>query len=179
MGMDAITYRTVGGEVLDLTGLDEAQAGYLATCRAALEGGMDWTAFSRLVDGDANPLLGPTGGVITRAVYAHPLFRAVRDMEDRLGVAQGKLRATPETDYASDPFADEWISTSEAVARKGVSLVGLHKAIARGSVIAHPAREGGKWLRVSANSLAAWKLSPGRQAASHHRTVTRRPLGTD
>lgn len=172
--MDAITYRTVGGEVLDLTGLDEAHAGYLATCRAALEGGMDWTAFSRLVDGDANPLLGPTGGVITRAIYAHPLFRAVRDMEDRLGVAQGKLRrVAPETEYASDPFADEWISTSEAVARKGVSLVGLHKAIARGSVIAHPAREGGKWLRVSANSLAAWKLNQGRQA------VTRRPRGTD
>jgi len=173
--MDAVTYRTVGGDVLDLTGLDEAEAGYLATCRAAMEDGMDWTAFSRLVDGGASPLLGPTGGVITRAVYDHPLFRAVRDMEDRLGVAQGKLRASPETDYTSDPFAaDEWISTSEAVTRKGVSLVGLHKAITRGDVIAHPAREGGTWLLVSANSLAAWQPSRGHQAAGRRRSVARR-----
>lgn len=170
--MEATTYRTLDGRVLDLAGLRPREAAFLAECRAALARGMDWTAFAQLLDGPTNPLLRATGGVVTAEVYAHPLFVAGRDMEDRLGISQGKLRARPGAPALGlDPCADEWLGATEAAARKGVSLSGLHKAVDRGDVIARPAKEGGTWIAVSGNSLEAWqpqRAKAHRRAAAPH-----------
>lgn len=171
--LDATTFRTLDGRVLDLAGLRPPEAAFLAECRAAFRSGMAWAAFAQVLDGPTNPLLHSSGGVVTADVYVHPLFVAARDMEDRLGIAQGKLRSRPGAAPAlgSDPFADEWLSVTEAAVRKGVSVTGLHKAIARGDVVARPAKEGGTWLVVSANSLEGWQPQ---RAKAHRRTAAPR-----
>src|SRR5438093_2893411 len=118
-----------------------------------------------MVEGDENPLVRATGGWVTRTVWQHPLWQAVRDMEDRLGVQQGELAAEPGDDPARDPVADHWVSVTQAATRKGVTRPGLHKAIARGDVIARPIRPNHSWLEVSANSLDAWQPMAVRQHA--------------
>src|SRR5688572_21554227 len=83
----ASTYTTLDGRVLDLTGLDEEERAYIGRCYAAYRRGADFVAFSELVDRkEHSPLLRSTDGVITRAVYDHPLFQAVRDLEFRLEI---------------------------------------------------------------------------------------------
>jgi hypothetical protein len=163
------TYRTLDGQILDLTGISDELQRYLADCEAAYRAGMPWEQFNVLAEGEGSPLVRATGGWVTRAVWDHPVFRAARDMEDRLGIAQGYIGLDPEIDPASDPFADEWIPATAAAAQVGVSLAGLHKAIARGEIIARPAKPGGTRLVVSANSLAQWAPSPVRQAAGRAR----------
>ncbi|MGH2354983.1 MAG: hypothetical protein ACRDI2_22175 [Chloroflexota bacterium] len=160
------TYRTLDGRVLDLTGLDEEQRAYFERCYTAYLRGTDFLKFSELVDRkEHNPLLRPTDGWITREIYAHPLFQAVRDLEFRLEIQQDVISPDPGDDLGRDPVADEWIPAVEAAQRKGVSLPGLHKAIRRGDVIARQADPARSWLVVSANSLATWSPNPRRQAA--------------
>ena len=157
------TYTTIHDTVLDLSELTDEERAYFERCAAAYRAGMRWGAFSNLVTGPDNPLLRPTGGRVTRAVWEHPLFQAVSDLEDRLGIQQGELE--PEGSFEQDPLGDEWLSVARAAEQKGVTVQGLHKAIARGDVIAHPAKAGGTRLAVSARSLRRWAPSPRRQRA--------------
>lgn len=156
------TYATLTGPVLDLTDRTEAEQRYLEQALAAYRAGIDWAEFNNtFVSGTANPLL--RGGMITEEAWANPVFRSVRDLGARLGIAQG--RVAPEGEPATDPLRDDWVSVAEAAARKGVSVPGLHRAIKRGAVVARPSKRGGSWLMVSTNSLARWTPDPARQAA--------------
>ena len=111
-------------------------------------------------------MLRATGGIITRELRRlHPAFRAIRDLEDRAGMRDGSLRREPDFDPDANPFADEWISTSDAAARKGVTLGGLLGAVRRGDVIARPRQPGGTWREVSLASLEHWQPDTARQAA--------------
>jgi hypothetical protein len=65
-----------------------------------------WSAFSHLIQGTANPLLADTAGRVTQDVLAHPLYQAVRDLEDRLGIDQGWLSSEAADDVASRPGAN-------------------------------------------------------------------------
>jgi hypothetical protein len=158
------TYRTLDGEILDLRRLTDAEREFLQQCRAAYEAGMVWREFAnRFVVGLENPLVKPTHGWITRQIWDHPLFQAVHDLGDRLGIRQGML--APEGNAEADPFADGWIPSAEAAERKKVTLPGLHRAIDRGDVIARPAEHDGRRLVVSVNSLDRWSPNRTRQAA--------------
>jgi hypothetical protein len=168
-----LTYTTLEGQVLDLTGINEHERAYLEGCVAAYRAGIPWETFTELAEGNGNPLVRAAGGRVTQAVWNHPLFQTVYDLEARLGIAQGFLAPEPGVDMNRDPFADAWVPAVEAARRKGVSLSGLHAAIERGEVIARPARAGGTRLVVSANSLARWTPSPVRQAAGRQRALTR------
>jgi hypothetical protein len=53
----------------------------------------------------ANPLVRATEGWVTDAVWRHPLFRALRDLEDRLGIRQGELGPDPDDDIGREPLA--------------------------------------------------------------------------
>jgi hypothetical protein len=166
MGMlRMLTYRTLDSRVLDLGRLTAEETAFLDRCIAAYRDGVTWEALSRLVEGTDNPLLRETGGRVTPAIWEHPLYQAVRDLEDRVGIRQGQLGLARGDDPARDPFADEWIPTTEAAARKGVTLPGLHKAIKRGDVIARSTAPGRIRLIVSVNSLDSWSPNPVRQAA--------------
>jgi hypothetical protein len=85
------TYVLVSGAVLDLSGLTGRERQFLSRCYAAYQAGMDWTDFALLAEGRSVPPIRDTGGWITQAVRAHPLYRAVRDLEDRLGILQREL----------------------------------------------------------------------------------------
>lgn len=160
-----LTYVTLEGDVYDLTGLSDEERTFYEGRVTAYRAGERWAEFARAVEGTANPLIRATGGRITRAVLDHPLYRATRDLEDRLGIQQGKVGPSPGDDPASDPFQDEWIPVHEAATRKGVTVPGLHGAIRRGQVTARPAKPGGSRLLVSLRSLNRWTPNAIRQAA--------------
>src|SRR5215207_5749923 len=122
------TYLTLDGRVLDLSGLDEEQRQFLDRCMAAYRANVPVLEVNRLVEGLENPLLPPTGGWVTRAVWLHPLFQAVSDIEGRLSIRQGAPRE-PDDTYDCDPFADEWLLLDEAAQRKGVAVPELKRAI--------------------------------------------------
>lgn len=166
------TYATIDGRFLDLTHLTDVERAYLDRCVGEYRDGIDAATFNnRFVAGLEHPLLRETNGWITRQVWDHPLYQAVRDLGARLGIIQGHL--APEGDFETDPIADQWLSTSEAARQKGVSVSALHKAIERGDLIARPAKPGGSWLVVSANSLARWAPNPVRQAAGRRAAIAR------
>jgi len=100
----AATYTTVDGRTLDLTGLTAEERQHLMRCYAAYRAGMAWDQFSHLVVGTENPLLRQTRGVVTPEVWHHPLYQAIRDLEDRLGIQQGEVEPDPGDDVERDPF---------------------------------------------------------------------------
>ena len=99
------SYVTLDGQVLDLSHLSEEERQFLSRCVDAYRQGVDWLALGAFVDGKENPLVRATGGLITREVWEHPLYRAARDLEDRLGIRQGELVPDPGDDPPSDPLA--------------------------------------------------------------------------
>lgn len=159
------TYNTLTGRVLDLMNLDHEKEAYFRRCYEAYRVNMRWGEFGNLVAGEENPLVRAAGGWVTRVVYDHPLFQAVRDLEDRLGLRQGELAPEPGLDTEREPLVDQWVPVSEAATSKAVTISAVHQAIDRGDLIARPAKPGGAWLVVSVNSLARWTPNPVRQAA--------------
>ena len=101
------TYTLVSGVVLDLSGLTAEEREFLSRCYTAYRAGMDWSDFTLLAEGSSNPLVRDAGGWITPAVQAHPLYRAVRDLEDRLGILQQALEPEAGDDVRQDPLAAE------------------------------------------------------------------------
>jgi hypothetical protein len=98
------SYRTRNGNVLDLSELSEAERAFFDACYRAYRQGWNGITVGRMVEGSENPLLWPTGGVITRAVWETPLFQAVSDLEARAGVNGGNLKPEPGIDPAPDPL---------------------------------------------------------------------------
>ena len=169
------TFTTLDRRVLDLQSLSSDNTAYLHRCYDAYRSGVDWVHFNNAyVNGPENPLLTQTHGMVTREVWNHPLYQAVRDLGDRLGISQGML--APSGDGERDPMDDEWIPSAIAARDKGVSLPGLHKAITRGDVIARPSRPAGKRLLISTRSLECWQPSLVRQNARRVGDVNR-PVG--
>ncbi len=158
------SYTTLDGTVIDLTELPPDLEAYLQACLTAYHHDMPWDAFAVLVQGEGSPLV-RAAGMVTREVQRHPLYRALRDLEDRLGIAQGLLAPEPDDLVEVDPWADEWLSVPQAAALKGVTVPGLHSAIRRGAVLARPAPRRRPWYRVSRNSLARWTPTAVRQQA--------------
>lgn len=105
--MYATTYTTLDGQVLDLAALPDEERNFLARCYAAYRAGASWEEFSVLARGTRNPVVRAAGGRITQEVWDHPLFQAVHDLEDRLGILQGEFAPDPGDDVSRDPFAVE------------------------------------------------------------------------
>jgi hypothetical protein len=112
----ATTYTTLDGRVLDLTGLPDEERIFLARCYAAYRAGVSWEEFIALARGAGNPLVRAAGGRITQGVWDHPLFQAVHDLEDRLGILQGEFTPDPGDDVSRGPFTDKRIPAVAAQA---------------------------------------------------------------
>jgi hypothetical protein len=172
-----LTYTTLDGEVLDLSELTTEERAYFDRTYTTFRAGrLRWGPFANLVTGTENPLTRATGGRVTDTVWTHPLFRAVRDLEDRVGYRTGELVFECEADgdpalLEQDPIADTWLPSAQAAREKGVSLAGLHLAIKRGDLIARPAKPGGARLVVSRNSLDRWMPNEKYQAAGRARAA--------
>jgi len=106
---EMLTYVTLGGEVIDLDDLTPEQRAFLKRCRSEYEANTDWLEFSALAQGPENPLV-RAGGHVTPEVAAHPLYRAVWDLEMRLGTRQAEVVAGPADDPASAPFLERAVS---------------------------------------------------------------------
>ncbi len=156
-----MTYLTLDGRVLDLSGLSDEERRFFGECLERRRAGLAWSEFSLFAQGSRNPLV-VRAGRVTPEVWAHPLFQAVRDLEDRLGIEQGFLRPGPDDDPSTDPLADEWVPSARAAEAKGVTLPGLHKAVKRGDLVGRVER--GR-LEVSRRSLERWTPDRVRQAA--------------
>ena len=117
-GMIMLQYTTLDGRVLDLSALTDEQREYFDRCYAAYRNDLMWVVFTRMVDGPANPLLRETGGVITPKVWDHPLFQAVSDLEDRLGIRQEQIDPDPGDDVERDPLAGEEAAGEDAGASR-------------------------------------------------------------
>lgn len=166
-----LTYTTLDGEVLDLTALTDTERGHLERATGAWAAGVDYAQFANaMLYSRGNPLVAAAGGMVTRDVLVHPLYRALHDLADRLGIAQNRVGPAPgDADAPVDPLADVWLSTTEAATRKGVAVNAIHLAIERGELIARPRVPGGSWRLVSANSLSRWQPSTARQRAGKQR----------
>ena len=79
---------------------------------------------------------------MTKRAVQSALYWALHDLEDRLGIRQGRFLPRKEDRPDRDPFDDEWLPVAEAARRKSVTVPGLHGAIRRGDVIAAPAKQG-------------------------------------
>lgn len=159
------TYRTLDGRILDCRELSEEHQVFLDRILSLYRSRAPYGQVDQLIHGTQNPLLLPTGGIITREIYSHPLYTAVRDLVDRLGILQGEIGAAPGDDLGTDPATDEWLPVSEAATLKGVTAPGIHEAIKRGDLLAKPAKEGSRYLVVSRFSLEAYQPSAARQRA--------------
>jgi hypothetical protein len=74
---------------------------------------MNWMDFTNLVKGEANPLVGPDR-MVTGEASKHPMFRALQDLEDRLGMQQGRLLQREGLDIESDPVGGSLASVTAA-----------------------------------------------------------------
>lgn len=101
-----LTYTTLDGQSLDLSGLSPVEREHFDRCYIAYRADLSWAAFGELVTGNANPAVRAAGGWVTPAVGAHPLYQAIRDLEDRLGIRQGEIGAEEGDDLDRDPVAD-------------------------------------------------------------------------
>jgi len=120
--LTALTYATLDGCVLDLSGLTADERAYLAHCYAAYRSGMRWSDFGELAHGSQHPLLRATGGQVTLAIWEHPLYQATSDLEDRLGIQQDELAPDPGDDVGRDPIADERIRTIAATDEQALTV---------------------------------------------------------
>ncbi|MEX0781831.1 MAG: hypothetical protein WD557_04210 [Dehalococcoidia bacterium] len=155
------TYTTLDGDVLDLKGLLDPHREFLDRAYRSYQVGMDWSEFANAyTNGAENPVLEP-GRRVTRAVAETPLYRALRDLEDRVGIASGRLRPSPADAIERDPFDDALIPIAEAAKQKGVTVQAVHKAIERQSIVATRERP----ACVSQNSLDRWSVNETRRRA--------------
>ena len=97
-------------------------------------------------------------GFVDRALFTSPLFRAVQDLEFRIGIRCQMVGPSPGDDVEADPLRDGSLSVVDVAERKGVSVRAVHKAIARGDLVAH-----GRPASISERSAEAWAISHGRQ----------------
>ncbi len=149
------THIAMDGRAWDLTDLDAEGGAFYDACAAAYRDGASFEDLMTRAHA-GNPLVRANGGWMSGAIWDHPLYQSVRDLADRAGIREGRVAAGVRSDPSRDPFADTWITPAEALARKGVSPMGLQKAIRRGTVIAHVAKPGGTRRLVSAASVDAW-----------------------
>lgn len=97
------TYRTLEGKTLDLEQLTAAEEAFFELCYAAYEREwLGWAQFTNLVWSRVNPVVSEDG-MVDAAAASHPLFLAVRDLEDRLGIREGGL--APEAAAEVAPLA--------------------------------------------------------------------------
>jgi hypothetical protein len=108
-------YTRVDGQVLDLTQLSDVERTFFRRCHEAYLANMPWAVFTNLAERSENPLIAATGGWITPQVREHPLYRAVRDLEDRLGIRQGKLVPDAGDGIASEPIGGTRIPANQAL----------------------------------------------------------------
>ena len=168
------TYTTLDNRVISLVGLTADEEAHFTRCHAFYLDGLAWPEFVNLVSGPANPVVAAQHGRVNRAVWEDPLYQALRDLDDRLGIRQGYLPAEPGDNVDGDPLSgDEWLAVTAAARRKGVAVMTIYYAIQRGEIVARPVgtqrNRQRRRVEVSARSVDSWSPVSGRQVAGRAR----------
>jgi hypothetical protein len=154
-------YVTLDGDVYDPEALSAEHRAHLEKAYVSYRRGAPWRSFGELVFREANPLVAAADGRVNHAVYEHPLFRMLMDLDDRLGIAQGKVAEGRRADLADPMRGDEPVSVIEAARDKSVSRMTIHRAIERGELL----QLTGEPVRISRLTLDRWKPNRTKQRA--------------
>lgn len=93
------TYRTIHGDIVDLTTLTPQEAAFLARVVEVYRTGPTTSVFLTVIYGDDNPLLlGPHR--FPDSVMWHPMVRVLHDLEYRIHSGQPHPNYAPEPDFA-------------------------------------------------------------------------------
>lgn len=160
-------YITLDGRVFNLDALKPAEREYFDECRQMALDEVPWSDFAVYVHGEKNPLVAAAGGRVTDAVWQHPLFQVLKDLDYRVGIAQEKVASSPGDDVA-DPLrlASETVTTTEAARHRGVTVQAIHGAIERGELLADSVTKGRRRVvHLASASVDQWTPSPERQRA--------------
>lgn len=164
------TYTTMDGRIFDLSALTAEERDFLQQAVTLYREGVPAGRLFDLRAKKDSPLLAPTAGWVTRAVFEHPVYQALFDLEGRLAVQQGTA-LEPGESVDHDPLDDVALPVAAAAAEKGVTLDGLYRAVRRGEVLGRRVGPGAGQIMVSRNSLARWQPDRARQAAGRRRAA--------
>jgi hypothetical protein len=152
------TYSTLDGLVVDLDALETAEQAFIERALAHYRAGANWFDLTNLIFSPANPLLAPGH---QRGYWEAPAMVVLRDIDARLGIAQGYMRPDDGDEVDRDPLEDEFVTVSQAAALVGLTRMAVHKAAARGDLVATTDRP----ARISRRSLEAYRVSRRHVAA--------------
>ncbi len=166
------TYRKLDRTVIDISGLEGEDLAFFERLYAHWrDRSIDWIHAG--VDNHENPLV-RAAGIVTNAVWAHPMYQAAKDLQYRIGILAGGVAADEGSeDPALDPIETSTVSVREAAVEKGVTVSAIHGAIARRELLAAAAKPGGAWKVISRASLARWHPAAVRQQAGRARQAAR------
>src|SRR5688572_12613304 len=103
-------YRTLDGRRLDLSNLTDEQWAFFERCYLGYQSGMLWADLGNLTTSTEDPLVRDASGWITPEVWDHPMFQAVQDLVDRVGIRQEEVASDPGDDVDSEPLVDEEVA---------------------------------------------------------------------
>jgi hypothetical protein len=143
------TYELLTGEVLNISGLADAERAFLKQLSADAAEGADYFDLERRVKGrGALPL---RGGPITPAIARSVLYRAAHDIADRVGIEQGYLLA-PDVDRSGVEPSGDLLSLTEAAELIGISRPATHQALVEDRLRGQ--RVGNAWIVRGADAEA-------------------------
>lgn len=157
-------YTTIAGEVLEYETLSPEVARFLARVfDAANDPRVTEAAMIDLVYGRENPILRqdilPNHGVVTKEVFADPVYHVMTDLLGRKRVQMGTL----DPERALDEYT---VTISEAAKRLGVHVSAVRQAVHAHRIDA--VKRGGVWL-IKPSSVESYKVArrgPGASAAA-------------
>lgn len=153
---------TLDGTIIDVMGFSDEGFGFYQECLQSYQQNIPVADYLKLMQSD-NPMM-KGHQRITKAVFTSSLFQAVQDLEFRLRINQGMMRAANPSYADMEPNQnDHFYTASEACEAVGVSKTGIIKAIRNGRLAGHQS-DNGRW-NVSARSLEQYEPDEVRQAA--------------
>lgn len=161
-----MTYTMLDGSVIDLSELAKSEREFLAECLNAYRSDVSFPDFVNLVYRPGSPVF-KGGRWVTKEIMATPLFKAVRDLEDRLGIRQGWVGPDPGDRPEIEPLvSDEEVSVTQAAEMKTVSRMAIVRACHEGRLVGR--KVGNAWV-ISKRSLNRYepmksRIKSGRKA---------------
>lgn len=155
-------YELLNGETLDLSSLPKQDVEFLLDLMQRAMSDEDYFDLERRVCGKgAYPLKGNPR--VTREVHDSPIFRAVEDIVDRVGIRQGVLAPDPGDERVP---TEDIVSVTEAAAALGITRSAVIKAAQTGRIKGKKIGHTWALLRrsVDSYSVAQHRVEAGRAA---------------
>jgi hypothetical protein len=100
-----LIYTTLEGTTYDIDELAERERSHFDRCWTLYQRATHWAEFGIAARSPDNPLVQVAGAILRRDHTSHPLRQVIDDLDERLGIAEGRLVA-PQSFELGDPFRD-------------------------------------------------------------------------